>query len=92
MRIERPLPLDLRAIARGVIENNMGLGGLEVRVRGELADGVATLAETGQKVPVAGGPARSTATWLWLDAKDFGKELADAATWLRETPLPVPGP
>ncbi|MFN6146965.1 MAG: hypothetical protein ACK5AL_11450 [Planctomycetota bacterium] len=75
-----------------MIENNMGLGGLEVRVRGELADGVATLAETGQKVPVAGGPARSTATWLWLDAKDFGKELADAATWLRETPLPVPGP
>jgi hypothetical protein len=70
----------------------MGLGGLEVRVRGELVDGTATLAETGQKVPVAGGPARSTATWLWLDAKDFGKELADKATWIRETRLPTLGP
>jgi len=86
------LPLDLRAIARGVIENNMGLGGLEVRVRGELADGTATFADTGQKVPVHGGPARSSEPWLWLEAKDYGKELADKATWVRQTRVPTLGP
>lgn len=70
----------------------MGLGGLQVRVRGELADGMATLADTGQKVPVAGGPARSSEPWLWLEAKEYGKELADKAEWLRETRLPSLGP
>lgn len=45
MRIERPQPIDLRAVADGVIKNNMGLGGIELRVRGRLQDGTATLAE-----------------------------------------------
>ena len=70
----------------------MGLGGLEVRVRGELADGVAILADTGQKLPVAGGPARSREAWLWLEAKDYGKGLAGQANWVRETRLPTLGP
>ncbi len=70
----------------------MGLGGLEVRVRGELVDGVATLVDTGQKVPVEGGPARSSEPWLWLEAKDYGKELADKVKWVRQTRMPALGP
>lgn len=90
MRIERPLPLDLQAIANGVIQNNMGLGGLEVRVRGTLADGKAVLLDTGQVVPVMGGPARSTAAWLWFDAKEYGLGMAAAVTWRRESTVPAP--
>lgn len=89
MRIERPLPLDLRAVADGVIKNNMGLGGIQVRVRGTLAAGRATLVETGQQLLVEGGPERSQQPWLWFEARDYGLGHADALTWLRETPLPV---
>lgn len=89
MRLERPLPLDLRAVAEAVIKNNMGLGGIQVRVRGTLADGSATLMETGQRIPVADGPARSAEPWLWFEARDFGLGHVDAVTWLRESPLPV---
>lgn len=92
MRIERPQPLDLRAIADGVIKNNMGVGGIGLRVRGSLADGQATLVATGQQLPVAGGPARSAEPWLWLDAGAFGLGEAQAVTWLRETPVPSLAP
>jgi hypothetical protein len=94
VRIERPLPLDLRAIAEGVIKNNMGIGGIEVRVRGELANGIATLAETGQQLPVQGGPAKSSSPWLWVQAREYGLGHVDAVAWLRESPEPslVPPP
>lgn len=92
MRIERPQPLDLPAIADGVIRNNMGFGGLEVRVRGSLADGTATLADTGQQLPVAGGPPHADAGWLWFDGKAFALGEAKALAWLRATPGPVAGP
>ncbi len=92
MRIERSQPLDLRAIADGVIKNNMGLGGIELRVRGALANGQATLAETGQQLPVTGGPERSTQPWLWFDGHAFGLGEAKAVTWLRETAGPLPAP
>lgn len=92
VRIERPLPLDLRAIADGVIKNNMGLGGLQVRVRGQLRDGKATLAESGQVVSVEGGPANSKEPWLWFEAREFGLGHVDAVAWLRETPAPTLGP
>lgn len=91
MRIERPQPIDLRAVADGVIKNNMGLGGIELRVRGRLQDGTATLAETAQTLPVSGGPANSDGPWLWLDARAFGLGEAKTVTWLRATPLPVRG-
>lgn len=68
----------------------MGLGGIELRVRGTLQDGIATLAETGQTLPVAGGPSRSDGPWLWFEAKDFGLELDDAVAWKRATPAPAP--
>ena len=89
MRLERPLPLDLRAIAEGVIKNNMGIGGIEVRVRGTLDGGQATLLGTGQQIPVIDGPPRSTAPWLWLQARDYGLGHADAVTWLRESAAPT---
>ncbi len=92
MRIERPLPIDLRAIADGVIKNNMGLGGLQLRVRGSIADGKATLIETGQVLTVSGAPPRSTAPWQWFEAKEFGLGMADAVQWLRETTLPTIAP
>jgi hypothetical protein len=90
VRIERPQPLDLRAIADGVIKNNMGVGGIDLRVRGTLVDGLATFAETGQQLPVLGGPARSAQPWLWFDADAFAQGEAQALTWLRETPVPTP--
>lgn len=90
VRIERPQPLDLRAIAaEGVIQNNMGLGGIELRVRGTLGPGTATLAETGQTLPVTGAPARASQPWLWFDARAFALGEADSVTWLRETPGPA---
>jgi hypothetical protein len=92
VRIERPQPIDLRAIADGVIKNNMGVGGIELRVRGALQDGTATMAETGQELPVVGGPPRSQASWLWLDAKAFGLGEADAVSWLQESSGPVRAP
>jgi hypothetical protein len=70
----------------------MGIGGIQVRVRGTLADGTATLVDTGQKIPVAGGPARSTQPWLWFEAKPFGLGHEDAVTWITETPTPVREP
>lgn len=88
MRLERPAQLDLHAIAQGVIKNNMGIGGIEVRVRGQLAAGKATLIETGQVLPVQGGPERSTLPWLWFQAKEFGLDIVDEVTWLRESARP----
>jgi hypothetical protein len=88
VRLERPAQLDLRAVAEGVIKNNMGLGGIEVRVRGQLAAGKATLIETGQVLAVQGGPERSTQPWLWFQAKEFGLGMVDEITWLRESARP----
>lgn len=92
VRLERPLPLDLRAIAtEGVVKNNMGLGGLQVRVRGVLDGGTVTLEGTSQRISVQGGPARSTQPWLWFEARDFGLGTADAVAFVRETAAPVVG-
>jgi hypothetical protein len=92
IRLERPMTLDLPELADNVIKNNMGIGGIELRVRGTLADGTATLIETGQKLPVLGGPARSTQPWLWFECKPFGLGHDDGVTWLRETPQPADAP
>jgi hypothetical protein len=86
------LPLDLKEVAESVIKNNMGLGGIEVRVRGSLANGIATLVETGQKLPVEGGPAQSTQPWLWFEAREFGLGHSDTLAWKRETAGPVLAP
>ncbi len=92
MRLVRPQAIDLRLIADGVIRNNMGVGGIELRVRGALADGSATLAETGQRLPVTGGPARSPGPWLWLDVTAFALGRAAAVGWRREAPGPAAAP
>jgi hypothetical protein len=83
------MTLDLREVAENVIKNNMGIGGIEVRVRGTVADGVATLIETDQRIPVMGGPARSTKPWLWFEAKPFGLGHDDGLTWLGESATPT---
>lgn len=69
----------------------MGLGGIELRVRGTLQDGTATLAETGQQLPVSGGPPRADGPWLWFEARDYGLELEPAVQWKRGTQVPAPG-
>ena len=92
VRIVRPQPLDVRRIAQdGVIKNNMGLGGIELRVRGTLQDGTVTFVETGQTLPVTGGPARSQEPWLRFDAGAFGRGEAEAIAWLGEAPGPGSG-
>ncbi len=95
MRLPRPVALDLRAIADGVIRNNMGLGGIELRVRGRLAGAVAVLDGTGQRLPVAGELPTSADGWLWLEAREFGLGERDDFGWLGSSrdPLgpPVPG-
>lgn len=89
VRIVRPQPLDLRRIAQdGVIENNMGLGGIHLRVRGAVQDGLVTFAETGQTLPVTGAPARSTQPWLRFEALAYGLGKGPALIWLGETPGP----
>jgi len=79
----------VKAIAEGVIKNNMGLGGLQVRVRGRLANGTATFADTGQQLPVVGGPAADAGPWLWFEGREFGLGHTDALQWIRGTPLPA---
>lgn len=79
----------MKAIAEGVIKNNMGLGGLQLRVRGRLANGAATFADTGQQLPVTGGPATDSGPWLWFEGREFGLGHTDALQWLRSTPLPA---
>ncbi|HEX5053582.1 MAG TPA: hypothetical protein VFZ65_17520 [Planctomycetota bacterium] len=88
MRLERPVQIDLSAIAQGVIKNNMGVGGIELRVRGALAEGRATLTGTGQVLPVSGGPVHSSLPWLRLDGKDLGLGTADAVQWIAESAGP----
>ncbi|MEO6593425.1 MAG: hypothetical protein ABIP94_01580 [Planctomycetota bacterium] len=83
------MQVDLRAIAEGVIKNNMGVGGIELRVRGTLAAGKATLLDTGQVLAVSGGPERSSMPWLWFDAKEFGLDMVDAVKWLGESAVPT---
>lgn len=85
----RPVALDFAAIADGVIRNNMGLGGIQVRVRGRLDGGQAVLDGTGQRVPLVGAPAAADGAWLWFEARELGLGAAKAATWLRSSAGPV---
>jgi hypothetical protein len=39
-------------------------------------------------LPVQGGPERSTLPWLWFQAKEFGLDIVDEVTWLRESARP----
>ena len=65
------MPLDLAELAQGVIENNMGVGGIELQVRGRVRDGQVTLAETGQTLPVSGAPPSSTQPWLAFEVQGW---------------------
>lgn len=78
------MEIDLAAIAEGVIVNNMGVDSIELRVRGQVEDGTAALAETGQTLPVRGGPAASSKPWLVFDVEGWseGEELTLA--WKQE--------
>ena len=42
----------------------MGVGAIELRVRGKVDGADVVLAETGQRLPIRGAPAASTKPWL----------------------------
>jgi hypothetical protein len=78
------MQVDLAAIAQGVIKNNMGVGGIELRVRGKLQDGKAVFAETGQSLPVSGGPPSSSKPWLVFDAQGWQEGEPLTLVWKGE--------
>lgn len=92
MRLARPIAIDLRAIADGVIRNNMGVGGIELRVRGHLDGGHAVLEGTGQRLAVAGELPTSADGWLWLDAREFGLGERADVLWLGSSRDPLGPP
>lgn len=82
------MQIDLKGIAQGVIKNNMGVGRIELRVRGKVESGTVTLADTGQKLPVAGGPAVSSRPWLVFDTQGWQEGEALVLAWKGEEDAP----
>jgi len=76
--------LDFAAIAAGVVKNNMGVGGIELRVRGEVEHGTAKFAETGQTLPARGAPAATTKPWQVFDVQGWEEGGQVTLHWQRE--------
>ncbi len=71
----QPVQLDFRALADGIVRQNVGVDGIEVRLRGELQGDAVVIATTGQRLPVTG--ARSgggEAPWLSFAVEGFGPD------------------
>ena len=83
------MQLDFKAIAAGVIKNNMGVGGIELRVRGKVQDGTATFAETGQALPVSGAPPSSSRPWLAFDVRGWSAKEQVMLVWKAEQDAPA---
>lgn len=82
------MPIDCKAIARGVIKNNMGVGAIELRVRGKVRDGTVTFAETGQTLPVSGAPPASSKPWLVFHVKGWNEREPVLLAWKAEQETP----
>jgi hypothetical protein len=46
------------------VRNNMGVGGIELQVRGSVQGNEVVFADTGQRLLLRGAPPASTAPWL----------------------------
>lgn len=68
----------------------MGIGGIELRVRGALAEDRIRMAETGQELRVTGAPATTDQSWLLVrwDAEGCAKDHA-AAAWIGASNSPA---
>lgn len=80
--------LDPQELAAAVVRNNMGVGGIGLQVRAHLEGSEAVFAETGQRLPVAGGPAASRLPWLEFAVEGFGPGEQVALRWLGEAAAP----
>jgi hypothetical protein len=85
------MPIDVKAIAENVVKNNMGVGGVELQVRGTVSGATATLAESRQTLPVKNGPASSTKPWQVLQAEGWGEGETLAMVWVGERDAPTVG-
>jgi hypothetical protein len=85
------MQLDLQGLAAAVVRNNMGVGGIELRVRGRVQDGVVAFAETDQRLPVTGAVAATTQPWLVFAVHGFGLGAVLGLELLREQPGPAQG-
>ena len=65
-----PQPLDLQALADGVVRNNVGVEAITLGVRGKLDGDSVVLHGTGQRLPVTGAQPTS-APWLWFDVRGY---------------------
>ena len=83
------MELDLRALAHGVVVNNMGVDGIELRVRGAMENGVVTFAETTQRLPVRGGPTASSKPWLVFDVAGWEANEELVLVWNSEQDSPT---
>jgi hypothetical protein len=84
------MPIDVKSIAENVIKNNMGVGGIEVQVRGSVQGQSAKLAETGQTLPVKNAPASTSKPWQVFQAEGWGEGETVALLWIEERDQPRP--
>lgn len=78
--------IDLKAIAEGVIKNNMGVGGITLQVRVQGA--TATFADTAQKLPVTNAPSASTKPWQVFTTEGWGEGETLSLAWVAESDAP----
>lgn len=83
------MQLDLKQLAAAVVRNNMGVGGIELRVRGAVQDGEVTLADTGQRLPLVDTPAPTTEPWLVFAVHGFEPDGKLALELLRQQQGPA---
>ncbi len=86
------MPIDLKAIAEGVIKNNMGVGGITLQVRGAVQGATATFADTAQKLPVTNAPSASTKPWQVFTTEGWGEGETLSLAWVAESDAPSADP
>jgi hypothetical protein len=92
-RVTRPEPLDLQGIADAVVRNNMGVGSLELLVRGRVQGGELVVADTGQRFSLRGAPPSSTKPWVSVLVHGWQPGERVELEWRGEMDAPgVPNP
>lgn len=84
-----PGPLDFAALADGIVRNNVGVDGIELRVRGRVEGAELVIEPTGQRVPLLGTAPASTRPWQRVSITRWGAGETPAATWLGEADDPA---
>jgi hypothetical protein len=72
--VPHPLLFDFRALADGVVRNNVGVDGITLAVRAHCDGDTVVIAGTDQRLPAA-TTAETTATqpWLWCEVEGYGE-------------------